>query len=128
MHWNAKVKIKQDFSIAQGELEHRTPKARYRRTDRNGFIKQMTQIERREARIRKIEAMNPPAEVLEDKRTTAPDPEIHHFIGKTQNFPENIPPFLEKNQGDPAFKVRDFQCLTSHLTSLTVLARISHQS
>jgi hypothetical protein len=36
----------------KGELEHRSPKARYTRTSRKGFIKQMTQIERRQARIR----------------------------------------------------------------------------
>ena len=32
-------------------------------------------------------------------------PEAHHVIGKSQNFPEKIPLFLEKHAGDPAIKV-----------------------
>jgi hypothetical protein len=39
---------------SQGELEHRRPKAWHLRTDRKAFVKQMTQIERRQARIRRI--------------------------------------------------------------------------
>jgi hypothetical protein len=38
----------------QGELEHRTPKARYKRTSRKAAIKQLTQIEQRQERIRRI--------------------------------------------------------------------------
>ena len=29
----------------------------------------------------------------------------HHVVGKSQNFPESIPLFLQKNAGDPAIKV-----------------------
>jgi hypothetical protein len=32
-------------------------------------------------------------------------PDGHHVVGKSQNFPENIPLFLQKNAGDPAIKV-----------------------
>ena len=44
--------------LTQGELEHRSPKSRYACTDRKSFIKQLTVIERRQARIRRIRVMN----------------------------------------------------------------------
>jgi hypothetical protein len=44
------------YTFVQGELEHRTRKARYRRTDRKNFQKQLAQIERRTARLRRIRA------------------------------------------------------------------------
>jgi hypothetical protein len=45
-------------------------------------------------------------------------PEIHHVIGKTQNYPENITLFLQKNAGDPAIKVLSF--LISNSTSINL--------
>jgi hypothetical protein len=33
-------------------------------------------------------------------------PEAHHVIGKSQNFLENIPLFLQKFTGDAAVKVK----------------------
>jgi hypothetical protein len=64
----------------------------------------MTQIERRQVRIRRIRARyretgHPPNEDI------ARSPEACCIIGKSQNFPENIPLFLEKNRHDPAVKV-----------------------
>ena len=32
-------------------------------------------------------------------------PEVHHVIGKSQNFPENIPLLLKKYAGNPAIKI-----------------------
>ena len=78
----------------------------------------MTQIECQEARLRRIEAMNSPGKASECNNHAASDPEVHHFIGKTQNFSEHISPLLEKNQGDPAFKVRTLSCLMSCLVAL----------
>jgi hypothetical protein len=88
----------------QGELEHRSPKSRYTRTSRKHFIKQLTQIERRQARIRRIRARHQQAgtPAREEVAFTA---EAHHVIGKSQNYPENIPNFLQKYAGDPAVKV-----------------------
>ena len=34
-------------------------------------------------------------------------PDIHHVIGQSQNFPENIVLFQARNSGDPAVKVSD---------------------
>lgn len=88
----------------QGELEHRSPKARYARTSRKGFIKQIAQIERRQARIRRIRAkLRKTGNVLHED--VARSPEAHHHIGKSQNFAENIHSFVRENKDDPAIQV-----------------------
>lgn len=40
--------------IHQGELEHRTPKTRYKRTDKRLFVHQLTHIERREVHLQRL--------------------------------------------------------------------------
>jgi len=89
----------------QGELEHRTSKARYHRTDRKEFVKQITSIERREARIHRIrDKQSPHGAVIEEEVATSP--EAHFHVGKSQNHPEHIPLFLQRHLGDPAVRVR----------------------
>jgi hypothetical protein len=88
----------------QGELEHRTSKARYCRTDRKEFVKQMASIERREAHILSIQDK----ELLQGaavEEEVATSPEAHFHVRKSQNFLENIPLFLKWHAGDPAIKV-----------------------
>jgi hypothetical protein len=89
----------------QGELEHRSAKSRYTRTSRKGFLRQLAQIERRQARIRRIcekyQAGDWPV-----NQFNPGSPNGHHNIGKSQNQPENIPSFLCKHSGDPAIVVR----------------------
>lgn len=67
----------------------------------------MTQIERRQARIRRIRAQldteGNPKIVLEVETGTSSDNRYH--IGKTQNQPEHIISFIQQNTGDPAIKV-----------------------
>ena len=100
---------------SQGELEHRVPKSRYIRTSRKFFLGQLTKIERRQARIRRIrqkynsDSGSSPA-TSEDVPIV---PETHHSIGKTQNLPENIPVFLQNYSNDPAVKVSKHLCLKS---------------
>lgn len=67
----------------------------------------MTQIERRQARIRRIcERLNTNSK---SKTTADPEtamsPEARYHIGKTQNEPEHLVHFVQKNTGDPAVKV-----------------------
>jgi hypothetical protein len=64
----------------------------------------MTQIERRQARIRRIRAQNFASKKAE-KETVAVAPHLHHCIGKSQNEPEHIGLFVQKHSGDPAVKV-----------------------
>jgi len=86
----------------KGELEHRSPKARYTRTSRKGYLRQITQIERRQTRVRQIRERHRKAE---HSTQDASPPNVHHVIGKSQNHPESIPLFLRKYSGDPAVKV-----------------------
>ncbi|KAG2152643.1 uncharacterized protein EDB93DRAFT_1249151 [Suillus bovinus] len=91
------------YSTEPGELEHRTSKARYHRTDKKGFVKQITSIERRKARIHRIcDRQSPHGTVIDEEVTTSPEVRFH--IGKSQNNPENIPLFLQRHLGDPAIK------------------------
>lgn len=88
----------------QGELEHRSPKARYLRTDRKTFVKQLTRIERRQARIRRIgdrTVHRPHIEISE----LATRPEAHHHIGLTQKYHLHIGSYLRSYKGDPAIIV-----------------------
>lgn len=102
--------------MTQGELEHRKPKARYRRTDRKAYIKQLTQIERRHARLQRIKqkekTLRPPSEPPSSRTLSTSEvheaaitPEQHHHIGKSENIYEDIGAFLRNNADDPAIKV-----------------------
>lgn len=64
----------------------------------------MTQIEHHQAHIRRIRARHRKIGNSPNEDVTK-SPEAHHIIGKSQNFPENIYLFLEKNRNDPAVKV-----------------------
>jgi hypothetical protein len=90
--------------LQQGELEHRTPKMRYKRTDRKQFVKQLARMERREARIHRMRPQEPASQC--DDEECAATPEAHHTIGKTENFPEHLGLFIQKHLGDPAIEVR----------------------
>jgi len=70
----------------------------------------MTKIERWQARLRRIRVHYQKAGRPLDENV-ATSPEAHHVIGVSQNFPENIPTFLQKNRGDPAIKLKFFMML-----------------
>ncbi|KAG2091348.1 uncharacterized protein F5147DRAFT_524310, partial [Suillus discolor] len=89
------------YSTEPGELEHRSPKTRYCRTDRNTFVKQLTQIEHRQTHIRCIRdriVPRPHLEIAEIARR----PHVHHHISLTQKFPVHIGSYLCDHAGDPA--------------------------
>ncbi|KAG2353655.1 hypothetical protein BDR07DRAFT_1382959 [Suillus spraguei] len=91
------------YSTEPGELEHHTSKARYHRTDKKGFVKQITSIKRREAHIHRICDKQLPHDMMMDEEV-ATSPEARFDISKSQNYPKNIPPFLQRHMGDPAIK------------------------
>lgn len=66
----------------------------------------MTQLERRQARIRrmkqKLQSTRPPPEHI------ATDPDACYHIGASQNRHQHIGTFLLENEGDPAIKVGIF--------------------
>jgi len=86
----------------QGELEHQTSKSRYKRTSHKTFMPQLASIERCQARIRCIRAQRK-AWKRDDPSPNTSD--LHHVIGKSQNFPEDISTFVQQNSDDPAVKV-----------------------
>jgi hypothetical protein len=99
------------MSVTQGELEHRTSKARYGRTSRKDYIKQMTRLERRQNRLRHIrDKLGTQKVVMEDEAASTGTPDLHHYIGKSQNTPLHIGTYLQRYANDPAIKV-------SHLLS-----------
>jgi hypothetical protein len=85
----------------QAELEHRNPKSRYTRTSRKGFVKQLTQIERRQARIREEHMKANRAQ----QEIPASNPEVPYNIGKSQNNPVDLAQFLQKHVDDPVTQV-----------------------
>jgi hypothetical protein len=67
-------------------------------------VKQIAGIERQEARIHRIRDKQwPPGAMIEEEVATSP--EAHFHVGKSQNYPENIPLFLQRHLGDPAVRV-----------------------
>jgi hypothetical protein len=62
----------------------------------------MTQIERRQARIRSIHQQ---VASNRQKEYVMSDPNAHHHIGVTENQPIHIGSFLQAHAGDPAIKV-----------------------
>jgi predicted DNA-binding protein with PD1-like motif len=78
--------------LIQGELEHCTPKARYKRTDKKTFVKQ---LERRESCLCRIR------EKLSSEGRLASEPvprtpQEHHHICVSEKHHENISHFLRK--------------------------------
>jgi hypothetical protein len=111
------LEINSDF--LQGELEHRTAKARYKRTDRKLFVKQLAQIERRQARLRRIKAKLSP-EAQARREAISKEPQQHHHIGRSQNQYEHIGTFLRRHAGDPAVMV----CRNQRIPSCVALTAV----
>ncbi|KAI0055445.1 hypothetical protein BV25DRAFT_1921798 [Artomyces pyxidatus] len=91
------------YTTEPAELEHHRSKVRYGRTSRKGFTKQLTEIERRESRIRQIGIVNGQPEKHHLENVTL-NTRTHYNVGVTQNNPVNIPMFLQRNTGDPALQ------------------------
>jgi hypothetical protein len=89
---------------SQGELEHRRVKSRYKRTNKKEFVRQLTRIERRQARIKLIRQR-----VQKEGGFAAEDvprnPTTHHEIGSSENCKLRFSSFLEKHKLDPAATV-----------------------
>ncbi|KZP13244.1 hypothetical protein FIBSPDRAFT_662191, partial [Athelia psychrophila] len=112
------------YSTNGPELEHRKPKGRYVRTSHKKFVKQMTAIERREARVRRIRQYVYKGQ-SQDAESLAFNPELHHQMGKTENQWIDMGEFLRRNTGDPAIKDFDAK-LKQHLLP-RVLAILKQQ-
>lgn len=85
---------------SQGEREHLRPKGSFLRTSGKNYTKQLTQIERRETRIRQLSYKHGKQE------SVSKDLKQRYHIGETEKCPVVLPLFLQRNSGDPAIKVR----------------------
>ena len=72
-------------------------------TSHKSVIPQLASIERHQAHIRRIRSQR---EAWKRDDPSPDTPDLHHIIGKSQNFPEDLSVFVQKNSDDPAIKVR----------------------
>ncbi|KAG2336642.1 hypothetical protein BDR05DRAFT_978733 [Suillus weaverae] len=110
------------YSTEPGELEHRTGKGRYLQTDRTSFVRQLTQIEHHQTRIRCIKSHIQQAESSDVVDVTASDPSVHHHIGQSEKNHDDIRSYLRAREGDPAMK-HYFIHLQDHLLCRIQLAQ-----
>jgi hypothetical protein len=75
------------------------------RTSRKDFVRQLTRIERRQARIRRIRESGIGSAQLESVSSV---PDERYNIGKSQHRPIDLDGFIRKNSDDPALKVRPY--------------------
>ncbi|KAF7970284.1 hypothetical protein HWV62_24482 [Athelia sp. TMB] len=111
------------ISTEPGELEHTTSKHWFPRTSGKTFVKQMTGLERRETRIRRIRAKLYDGKKSTTDETLAPQSlEAHHHIAISQSSPYHIGTFLISNEGDPA--IQDFVTKLKENILPRLLARV----
>ncbi|KAI0055695.1 hypothetical protein BV25DRAFT_1815207 [Artomyces pyxidatus] len=102
------------YSTQRFELEHKTSKMRYLRTSHRTIPLQLSQIETRERRIRRIRESVNRRPSIPEQPDVADDLQARYSTGKTQNYPIHVPSFLLARAGDPA--VEDFSVkLQKHL-------------
>lgn len=93
------------------ELEHKSPKSRYRRTSRKDFEKELVCIERRQARIRRIRQKLDDKKKAQDALTHEKRPtselldQYDYHIGIMQDHPVDLKIFAQEKRQDPAAKL-----------------------
>ncbi|KAG2346750.1 hypothetical protein BDR05DRAFT_974360 [Suillus weaverae] len=97
------------YSTEPGELQHRTSKGRYHCTDRQAFVRQLTQIEHRQTQLRRIkqwqQQQHAPHADLDER---ASDPQLHHYIGQSEKNYDDFGHYLRSHVTDPAMKVFNY--------------------
>ncbi|KAG1732431.1 uncharacterized protein EDB91DRAFT_1251784 [Suillus paluster] len=92
------------YSTEPGELEHRMPKGRYRRTDHRAFVQQLTQIEQHQTRLHRIKQRQQQRASHAESNETASDPQLHHHISQSEKLYNEVGHYLRSHVGDPAMK------------------------
>ncbi|KAI0058498.1 hypothetical protein BV25DRAFT_1810603 [Artomyces pyxidatus] len=106
--------VMSSYSTQRFELEHKTSKMRYLRTSHRTIPLQLSQIETRERRIRRIRETVNRRRSIPEQPDVVDDLQARYSTGKTQNHPIHVPSFLFARAGDPA--VEDFSVkLQKHL-------------
>ena len=83
------------------------------RTDRKKFVKQLTQIERRQTRIQRIKQKLSSQSGPEDIAMT---PDVHHHIGLSEKYFEHVGTFIRMHSGDPAVKVESSSLVSEYIS------------
>ncbi|RXW12496.1 hypothetical protein EST38_g13358, partial [Candolleomyces aberdarensis] len=88
-----------------GEFMHRYPKRWYQRTSKKNVRKEIARHERKVARIRRIrqkinEAKKKQGKDMEEQKAAAKNPDIHHYIGTSQNCPVSLIDLSRGNADD----------------------------
>lgn len=102
--------------LNQGELEHRTVKAFYRRTNKQDYIKQTTRLHRRQERIQKITenvqklGINVGAKIrVIDRLASTPlpptQPALRYQIAETSKHWIHVGTLIRENPNEPALRV-----------------------
>ncbi|KAF6758408.1 hypothetical protein DFP72DRAFT_1065097 [Ephemerocybe angulata] len=95
------------YSTQISERLHRFPKGRYQRTNKKSVPRQLSSIQTRQARIKKLrDQLTPAADEGPPVRWTqwGPGPGGRYFIGKSQNHPMVFGRFVSLNGNDLAVK------------------------
>lgn len=74
------------------------------------FVRQLTQIERRQARLRRIKQCQQQASRSEVNETVF-DPKLHHHIGQSEKIYDDFGQYLRDHAKDPAIKVINIYCI-----------------
>lgn len=107
-NWNVVLKILHP----QSERFHRYSKARYKRTNKKDVDRQLSLLQTRSARLRRLrkQQASPSEEdgIQESRRTRNLDKS--YMVAKSQDRPLGLFDFLRLNSGDAAVKVRIIRC------------------
>ncbi|KAJ3524523.1 hypothetical protein NMY22_g10961 [Coprinellus aureogranulatus] len=95
------------YSTQLSESFHRVSKARYKKTNKKDIHRQLTRLQARQARLKKLRRQIDPS----DEELTGPADYVHrepgsrwYFIGKSQNHPVNLSHFIRVHADDWAVK------------------------
>ncbi|KAJ3533663.1 hypothetical protein NMY22_g7246 [Coprinellus aureogranulatus] len=120
VHYIRKMGTTDSYSTQLSERFHRFPKSRYRRTNKKNVPRQLSLIQTRQARIKRLRGQLYPSrdEVGPfEQPFTSEGNGRRYFIGQSQNQPVKLPHFIRLNSNDRATKAC-FLASACHLKKL----------
>ncbi|KAJ3531358.1 hypothetical protein NMY22_g8186 [Coprinellus aureogranulatus] len=95
------------YSTQLSERFHRVSKSRYRKTNKKDIHRQLSRLQTRQARLKKLRRqIDPPAEEMDARALYTPQQSQSrwYFVGKSQNKPVHLAHFIRTNINDWAVK------------------------
>ncbi|KAJ3530549.1 hypothetical protein NMY22_g8529 [Coprinellus aureogranulatus] len=90
------------YSTQMPERFHRYPKMHFKRTNKRNVPRQLSRIQARQSRIRKLRKQLLPD--ISEKYRGSEEQAASYFIGKSENHPIELPAFIQTKRYDPAIK------------------------